>query len=213
MSSLIIKNVIAKFVNNILIYFILFRLNPINPVSRDGLVEKIVSLITFSAIIKFILELIRPKYLYKRLTNFIKYKGEQKINLFQIQLNQALQNDEFNLASQYAYYIYMTFLILFYSLLVPIAVPITLVLFFLQYWLDKYNLFKRLSSPVDLGYMLVSLILNIFKWYVLVLAIGNLYWHLMICVKQHRVSTAIYIINIVIALIVILVHWLLPKHT
>jgi hypothetical protein len=107
----------------------------------------------------------------------------------------------------------MTFLVLFYSLLVPIAVPITLILFVMQYWLDKYNLFRRLSSPVDLGYMLVSLILNIFKWYVLVLSLGNLYWHLMICSKMHRVSIAIYIINIVIAIIAIAIHWLLPKHT
>lgn len=107
----------------------------------------------------------------------------------------------------------MTFLVLFYSLLVPIAVPITLILFIMQYWLDKYNLFRRLSSPVDLGYMLVSLILNIFKWYVLVLSVGNLYWHLMISSKMHKVSIAIYIINIVIAIISIVLHWLLPKHT
>lgn len=123
-----------------------------------------------------------------------------------------MQSDEFNLASQYCYYIYMTFLVLFYSLLVPIAVPITLILFILQYWLDKYNLFRRLSSPVDLGYMLVSLILNIFQWFILILAVGNLYWHMMISVKLHRVSVVIYVINIIIAILLSVLNWLLPKH-
>jgi len=92
-SSLIIKNVIAKFVNTTVIYFILFRLNPVNPISREGLVEKIVSLTSFSAAIKMIIDLVRPSYLIKRLTNFINYKGKKRINLFQVQLNKALQNE------------------------------------------------------------------------------------------------------------------------
>lgn len=38
MSSLIIKNVIAKFLNTTVIYFILYQMNPTNLVSKDGLV-------------------------------------------------------------------------------------------------------------------------------------------------------------------------------
>ena len=38
MSSLIIKNVIAKFLNTTVIYFILYLMNPTNLVSKDGLV-------------------------------------------------------------------------------------------------------------------------------------------------------------------------------
>ena len=106
----------------------------------------------------------------------------------------------------------MTYLVLFYSLLVPIAVPITLSLFIMQYWVDKYNLFKRLSSPVDIGYKLVGLTLDIFRGFVLVLAVGNFYWHKLICVKTHRASDAIYIINIVIAFGVVAFHFFAPKY-
>ena len=106
----------------------------------------------------------------------------------------------------------MTYLVLFYSLLVPIAVPITLSLFIMQYWVDKYNLFKRLSSPVDIGYKLVGLTLDIFRGFVLVLAVGNFYWHKMIRVKTHRASDVIYIINIVIAFGVVAFHFFAPKY-
>jgi len=60
--------------------------------------------------------------------------------------------------------------------------------------------------------MLVSFILRIFNWYVLVLAIGNFYWHRLISVKTLRGAEAVYIVNIVIAVAVLVFHTLLPKH-
>jgi len=44
----------------------------------------------------------------------------------------------------------------FYGYLVPLIIPITIIAFALQYWVDKYNLLKKFSSPVDLGYRLTK---------------------------------------------------------
>ena len=52
----------------------------------------------------------------------------------------------------------MIYVISFYGYLVPMIVPITILAFIAEYWVDKYNLFNRFSSPVDLGYYLTNLV-------------------------------------------------------
>lgn len=47
----------------------------------------------------------------------------------------------------------IAFTVSFYGFLVPLATPIAIVVFFLEYWVDKYNLFRR-SSPIDFGFVL-----------------------------------------------------------
>jgi len=94
--------------------------------------------------------------------NKFKYSPEKPINLFQIQLNQALQRPEFNYAVMYSFYIVFTFVVSFYGFIVPSATLIMIAIFFIQYWVDKYNLFRRYSSPVDFGSELIKWIFKIF---------------------------------------------------
>lgn len=71
----------------------------------------------------------------------------------QIRLNKEFEHPKFGIAENYAFYIMITFTISFYGFLVPLATPIAIVIFFLEYWVDKYNLFRR-SAPIDFGFVL-----------------------------------------------------------
>ena len=51
----------------------------------------------------------------------------------------------------YSFYIVYTFVVSFYGYIAPLATPIMIAIFFVQYWVDKYNLFRRYSSPIDFG--------------------------------------------------------------
>ena len=57
---------------------------------------------------------------------------------------------QFDFAQRYAFYIGYLYLASFHSLLVPLASPLLIVVFTIQYWVDKYLLFRRCSMPIDL---------------------------------------------------------------
>lgn len=78
----------------------------------------------------------------------------------------------------YSYYLQMIYIISFYGFLVPLTVPITIVAFALQYWVDKNNLFKKCSSPVDLGFSLTSKMWMALELSLLFTAIGHFVWSL-----------------------------------
>ena len=70
----------------------------------------------------------------------------------------------------------MIYVISFYGYLVPMIVPMTILAFIAEYWVDKYNLFNRFSSPVDLGYYLTNLVWKAFEITLLMKAAGHLVW-------------------------------------
>lgn len=98
--------------------------------------------------------------------------------MFQVQLNEILQQPEFNFASMYGFYIVFTFVVCFYDFIVPTATPVLIIIFFIQFWVDKYNLFKRYSCPVDFGEELIKKIFIIFETSILISVIGHLLWDL-----------------------------------
>lgn len=70
----------------------------------------------------------------------------------------------------------MIFIISFYGYLVPLGVPIVIIAFIFQYWIDKYNLLRRFSSPVDMGYFLTDLIWKGFEATLILRPIGSFVW-------------------------------------
>jgi hypothetical protein len=91
-SSLILKNVIAKFLNTTVIYFIFHKMNPVDFMSGEGLVSRILGLTGFSAIIKIGMDLLQLQDYIMNVVNRWKFKSTKHINLFQLQLNERLQN-------------------------------------------------------------------------------------------------------------------------
>ena len=64
--------------------------------------------------------------------------------------------------NRYAWYIMMFLTCSFYSFLVPVATPLLVVFFFISYWIDKYNLFKRSSLSMKFDFNLTRYMLKIF---------------------------------------------------
>ena len=66
------------------------------------------------------------------------------------------------MAAHYAFYILMLLTVSFYAYLVPIIVPSIVVIFFIQYWVDKYNLLKRSSLKYHFNFKLTRNIVKVF---------------------------------------------------
>lgn len=90
------------------------------------------------------------------------YSNENTANLFQVELNKELQKTEFSFADRYVYYILNVYVVCFFSYIVPYTSLILIIYFAIQYWIDKKNLFKRFSCPINFNYSLSVFTLKIF---------------------------------------------------
>jgi hypothetical protein len=133
----------------------------VNLLSENGLVSILMSLVVVNSLLNILFQMFPPSLLYTNWKNQ-KYDKVKKVNIFQIQLNRQLEYPAFDFANAYSYYLQMVFIVSFYGYLVPLTVPIIIIAFIAQYWIDKYNLLKRFSSPVDMGYFLTDLIWKCF---------------------------------------------------
>ncbi len=134
------------------------------------------------------------------------------MNLFQVELNKAIQPTEFSFAMRYAYYILNVFVVSFYSYIVPYTSLILIVIFAIQYWVDKYNLFKRFSCPTDFNYRLSMFTLKIFECSIFFFALGNLLFAPTIHTNTHGSDYRIInIVSVSLAFVYCLAIFFLPK--
>lgn len=61
----------------------------------------------------------------------------------------------------------------FYAYMIPVLTVILIVVFFLQFWIDKVNLFKRCSHPRNFSFYLTRNILKIFEACIWIFALGT----------------------------------------
>lgn len=157
-SQPIVKNVASKFFNTAVIYALVYVFGPkLNFLDNSGLVYVIMSLVLVNSGLNLAFQYFQPFMYYSNWSNKKTLKTAQtkgRVNLFQIQLNRMVQRPPCAYDNTYSYYLQMVYVIAFYGYLVPLTVPITIIAFALQYWIDKRNLLTKFSSPVDLGYSL-----------------------------------------------------------
>jgi len=70
----------------------------------------------------------------------------------------------------------MIFICSFYGYLLPLITPILIMAFAIQYWVDKLNLSRNYSSPVDMGYHLTEFTWKAFEMSLLLFVLGHLIW-------------------------------------
>jgi hypothetical protein len=87
-----------------------------------------------------------------------------------------LEMPTFDFAQAYSYYLQMIYICSFYGFLIPAITPILIIAFGIQYWIDKRNLLKRCSSPIDMGYFLTKLIWTCFEMSLVLFVLGHVIW-------------------------------------
>jgi hypothetical protein len=91
-----IKNIVAQFFNTAIIYYILSVVTSIKPLTQNGIVIKIMSLVAISGVVNVVMNALQIGSLITCLLNKWKYRNKEEVDVFQIQLNQNLQDPEFN---------------------------------------------------------------------------------------------------------------------
>ena len=216
--SLIVKTVIAQFLNTAIIYYILSLIidfllaNNYELYFDDGLVVNISSLIVISGAIQIGTNFFQFGEILGCICNCWKYQKEKNVNLFQIELNKELQPTEFSFAMRYSYYIINVFVVSFYSYIVPYTSLILIVIFIAQYWVDKRNLFKRFSCPTNFNYRLSIFTLKIFECSIFFFALGNLLFAPTIHTNSRGSDYKIInIISLILAFAYCLAIFIVPK--
>ena len=112
------------------------------------------------------------------------------------------------MATRYAYYLLQLYTACFYSYLVPITMPVIMLIFFINYWIDKFNLFKRSSLRFAFNFSLNRYISKVFETSLLIFAGGNFIFSLYL----HNLQvTIINIIGLSIALLFAFLIWIAPS--
>ena len=88
---LIYKTIISLSINTVFLYTIVNLFRPSNPLSGLGIVTKVMYLLILSPIINIIWYIILPMSVIMNLLNRYRYNPDSKINIFQYQLDVALQ--------------------------------------------------------------------------------------------------------------------------
>ena len=207
---LIYKTIISQGINTVFLYYILNLIQPTNPLGSLGLVIKVIYLVVISGVVNVLWSLFMPTQLLFDCLKRRKYGPDKFNNAFQFQLNNALQYPEFDFAAAYSFFIIYTYVVSFYSLLTPVAAPILIIVFVLQYWIDKYNLFRRSSFPNDLGASLNRMIFKLFEISILMSAVGHFVWDSEVHFGISNGFRIINIINLALAVIYVSITFFAP---
>lgn len=104
------------------------------------------------------------------------------------------------------------YVISFFSYITPYISIILALIFLVQYWVDKYNLFKRFSCPTDFNFRLSRMTLKAFEFSVFVFALGNYIFSFTIHpTKDESEYHVINLIALLLALAYCIAIVLLPK--
>jgi uncharacterized membrane protein len=210
--QLILKIVISQFLNTSIIYTILYLLKPLMPLGTYGMVNKINSLIVISGAINIVFQIVLPSYTISYFLNKRKYTEEKPINLFQIQLNNALEYSPFPYAQNYAFYIIYCYVVCWYGFLFPIGTLFLIGIFIIEYWVDKYNFFRRYSNPVAFGQDLVRLVTVAFQFSLFLFSAGFFFWQADISANTPSLYRILNIITLIIAVIWVIISIFVPKR-
>lgn len=176
-SSFMVKLILSQFVNSAMNWFIIALIYPSDILSGTGLAIKIANFIAVSGLTSIPVNAISTPWLFKKLGLWFWYVGLKKrntVNKFQLWLNQEYEYFEFDLAERYSYYIVQMYTSFFYSYIAPICVPALAIIFFFQFWIDKYNLTKRSSFKYTFEFTLSKTSLKMFELSIIIFSLGNL---------------------------------------
>ena len=90
-------------------------------------------------------------------------------------------------------------LVSFFAIMVPAAVGILALIFTVQYWQDKHNLFRKFSCPLDFNFFLSRLAFKGFECSLLVFAVGTFVFDMEIRVTDEPKHKSINLVSVFLA--------------
>ncbi len=92
------------------------------------------------------------------------------------------------------------------------AIPLLFVIFFIQYWIDKFNLFTRSSLSFTVNFLLSRGALKLFELSLFLFALGNFIFSRKTHDNQDSHSTYINIASLIISTLYCTISTLAPAH-
>ena len=199
--SLIIRNVVAKFINTGLTFLILQLIynSTVSPLGPNGIVAKIFQEVVLLGLIDAAMNIIQPERTLTYLLARTQYKGQTFAPVTQNELNHELAYPEFDIVDRYSAYLYSVYLGSFYAVFVPQVTPILIVTFFVQFWIDKYNYLRRNSFPSNLNSRLSRIAVRLSEFAMLSSAVGSTIFFWINVPEESLLEWAMQVFSILLA--------------
>jgi hypothetical protein len=180
--SVAIKLTIARFLNSSVI-LVLTNPDPKNWFKGGSLAYDATILIVIMAIQTPFVYLMNPNQIKKSFTIWReKGKGEES-KVTQREANTLYEGTEIDAANNISNYMVLIMTCIFYSPIIPLAIPLAFIGSFLNYWVYKYMLLRKHKMPEMFGDMMATFFADFMPVVLIV-------WGLAFCIFVDRISKA-----------------------
>lgn len=171
--SLAQKKVIGIFLNTTMIY-ILISYAFENFVGQNGLVDSLFSIYLSNIIVHTMLQIFDPLYLLKIFQRWRLKKNLETSNLIQSEANNLFEQPKLNIAFLFSSVLNMMLFSSFYSSLIPIGPLLGIITLIVYYWVYKFLLLRRASTPNLMGKKVAYEMIELAEYVPLLLSLGDI---------------------------------------
>lgn len=123
-----------------------------------------------------IMELIGIPTLVKKIKICLQKNKGEDCKMTQREANILCEGPQIDVANKISNFMNMVMTCMFYSPLIPQAIPLAFVSSFLTYWTTKYNLLRRHKMPDMFSELMATFFANVLPWFMLVWALSYFFF-------------------------------------
>ena len=199
--SLAQKKVVGIFLNTTMIY-ILISYTFDNFVGQNGLVDSLFSIYLSNIVVNTLLQIFDPLYILKIFQRWRLRKNLETSNLIQSEANALFEQPKLNIAFLFSSVLNMMLFSSFYSSLIPLGPLLGIITLFVYYWVYKYLLLRRASTPNLMGKKVAYEMIELAEYVPLLLALGDIIFVKILDKESHFINE--------IGVIICCVNFILP---
>lgn len=149
-TSVAFKLTMAMFINTAIVALIVYN-DEDDWYGLDSLIGEVQSIVIVNAALGPLLYFFSPWYAYKKFKQWWEMRKGARSKLTQQQAHTLFEGPKVDLAARCSYLMKTYLVCMFYGPILPMAYPITMLSFVLEYWVDKFILFNRHVRPDAMG--------------------------------------------------------------
>ncbi|KRX05372.1 hypothetical protein PPERSA_00673 [Pseudocohnilembus persalinus] len=174
-ASYAVKFSFLSFVNSALLTLLITVYFTKNYYGRGGFIYTQTIVFLQNIIMTPMMNVLNTDWIQKRyeIRTLKKEVEEGQCTLTQQQLNQALEENQYNQAERYSDILNTMWLTFFYAPCIPLGIICTIVNLILVYWTDKLNLVKMCSVKEHLSHKVSQEMIELMEYIIILYCIGN----------------------------------------
>ena len=196
--SIMGKIYIASFINTSIVLTVLNVVDKrLNMFNNDGIAKTIITILILNAFVSPLLTFFDFSYFFQLFKRWrIRRRIAKGEKVYQCEANEAYEGQVFTIERYYAICLKSITSALFFTPIVPIALPLVIIELVLSYWVWKYILIRRAQMPKYLGFTFCKWIVRYFEFAIAIYTIGFMIFDWAIAKSVTALSITLVVIGI-----------------